>query len=193
MVITAQMRDEMKQLEDDARFMQELEEKKRREMIEAERKAMTPAQKEEKARLSKQLVSQPMVQAANVLANIYEETRMNDTSPGVDIGAIAEAIQEQKELIQAGDKSVLEDLLISQAYIMQNVANQLTCVMIKTKNTQRLAVVGKLAMQSQTQFRNAITSLAELKGVSKSVVVHQVNKATNQQVNTAVISDPNEK
>jgi hypothetical protein len=76
---------------------------------------------------------------------------------------------------------------------MQHVANHLTCQMVNTKNTQRLAVVGKLAMQSQTQFRNAITSLAELKGVSKSVVVHQVNKATNQQVNTAVISDPNEK
>jgi hypothetical protein len=93
MVITAQMRDEMKQLEDDARFMQELEEKQRKEMIEAEQKEMTPAEKQEKEIASRKLVSDPIAQAAYVLSNLYEDTRINGLAPGIDVGLIEESIK----------------------------------------------------------------------------------------------------
>lgn len=105
------------------------------------------------------------------------------TIKGLDDRSIIEAIRKQEKLLDNGDISSLENMLLSQTHILNAVLSNMVGHMAGADTLKKLETYGRLALKAQNQTRQTISTLAEIKGVKKTTFIHQVNNAQNQQVN----------
>ena len=105
------------------------------------------------------------------------------TIKGLDDRSIIEAIRKQEKLLENGDFSSLENMLLSQTHVLNAVLSNMVGHMAGADTLKKLETYGRLALKAQNQTRQTISTLAEIKGIKKTTFIHQVNQAHNQQVN----------
>ncbi|MDX2503552.1 MAG: hypothetical protein QNL62_03620 [Gammaproteobacteria bacterium] len=105
------------------------------------------------------------------------------TVKGLDDRAIIEAIRKQEKLLEVGDVTSLENMLLSQTHVLNAVFTNMVSHLSAADTLTKLDTYGRLALKAQTQTRQTISTLAEIKGIKKTTFIHQVNQAHNQQVN----------
>lgn len=113
----------------------------------------------------------------------HNEENEDITVKGLDESAIIEAIQQQQDLLNKGDVSSLENMLLSQTHVLNAVFSNMVSHLSSADTLKKLDTYGRLALKSQSQTRQSISTLAEIKGIKKTTFIHQVNQAHNQQVN----------
>ena len=111
--------------------------------------------------------------------NEDEEITVN----GLDDSVITEAIRKQEKLLEQGDLTSLENMLLSQTHVLNAVFSNMVSNLSAADTLKKLETFGRLALKAQNQTRQSISTLAEIKGIKKTTFIHQVNNANNQQVN----------
>jgi hypothetical protein len=105
------------------------------------------------------------------------------TVKGLDDIALTEALQQQQDLLNKGDVTSLENMLLSQTHVLNAVFTNMVSQLSTADTLKKLDTYGRLALKAQAQTRQTISTLAEIKGIKKTTFIHQVNQAHNQQVN----------
>ena len=105
------------------------------------------------------------------------------TVKGLDDFALTEALQQQQDLLNKGDVTSLENMLLSQTHVLNTVFTNMVGHLSTADTLKKLDTYGRLALKAQNQTRQTISTLAEIKGIKKTTFIHQVNQANNQQVN----------
>ena len=105
------------------------------------------------------------------------------TVKGLDDLAITEAIRKQEKLLEVGDVTSLENMLLSQTHVLNAVFSNMVSHLSSADTLKKLDTYGRLALKAQNQTRQTISTLAEIKGIKKTTFIHQLNNAQNQQVN----------
>ena len=95
-------------------------------------------------------------------------------------------MQQQQDLLNKGDVSSLENMLLSQTHVLNAVFTNMVSQLSTADTLKKLDSYGRLALKAQAQTRQTISTLAEIKGIKKTTFIHQVNQAHNQQVNNGV-------
>lgn len=108
------------------------------------------------------------------------------TVKGLDDIALTEALQQQQDLLNKGDVTSLENMLLSQTHVLNAVFTNMVSQLSTADTLKKLDTYGRLALKAQAQTRQTISTLAEIKGIKKTTFIHQVNQAHNQQVNNGV-------
>ena len=145
---------------------------------------IAPGEKE--SDLLAKVILRPEVHAAHVISAI--ET-------GVDLNALCVEITNQVEAVTKGDMKSVEGMLVSQAYTLNEVFNNLA--RRAYLNFGQYLDSGerfmRLAMKAQSQCRSTIETLAEMKNPRPVAFVKQANIAHgHQQVNNGSSRGENE-
>jgi len=148
----------------------------------------------------KKFISEGIVQDATMTASLgigqlYSKTTFTHPSEnedeaitikGLDDRSIIEAIRKQEKLLENGDVSSLENMLLSQTHVLNAVLSNMVSHMSGADTLKKLETYGRLALKAQNQTRQTISTLAEIKGIKKTTFIHQTNNAHNQQVNNGL-------
>ncbi len=127
-----------------------------------------------------------------ILTPTPKVTSQDISTLGLNSAEIKKAIIKQDKLIAKGDLSSLETMLHSQTYVLNAVFNNMVTRMANAKYVNNLEVCARIALKAQNQTRQTISTLAEVKGIKKTTFIHQLNNATNQQVNNGPGENLNE-
>lgn len=124
--------------------------------------------------------------AAMTISQLYDHISFTNNEveiKGLDTKVIDEVISKQEKLLLKGDMVALESMLHSQVHTLNAMFATLVGKMANSKQLEQVEAFGKLALKSQNQCRQSLSTLSELMGLKKTVFIHQNNTATNQQIN----------
>ncbi len=139
---------------------------------------------------SKAFIDRADIMSSNAIAEFHRGLELNDfendiQATGLDAIAISEAIQKQNELLKQGDITSLERMLNSQTQALNSIFYNMAIKMHNAKYIEHVNQYSKIALKCQNQTRQTIATLAEIKGIKKSVFIKQTNHANNQQINNS--------
>ena len=126
--------------------------------------------------------------AAESIAALYQEMKYETgagVESGIDVKTVTDVISAQQVLLDKGDLSSLEAMLYGNAHILNVMTSTFIQKMSKAEYIDNLEVYGRLALKSQNQLRQTISTLAEIKGIKRTTFISQVNQAENQQINNS--------
>ena len=104
---------------------------------------------------------------------------------GLDIGPLSKELAVHNDALKGGDMSRAEDILLSQAHVLDALFHQLaehSSVNI-AENFNAAERLMRLALKSQNQCQATLRTLGEIKAPKNVAFVKQANIAQNQQVN----------
>ena len=137
--------------------------------------------------VTKSFVNEHSSSACLGMMKLYQKVTFNNeeatTVTGLDGHVLAEAIKKQEALLEKGDLTSLENMLLSQSHMLNAIFTTMVAKIGGAEYLANLEVYGRIALKAQNQTRQTISTLAEIKGVKKTTFIHQLNQANNQQVN----------
>lgn len=92
-------------------------------------------------------------------------------------------LQDQAQVINAGDMTQVENMLIGQAVALESMFADLALRAKKAQSLQVVQCLTQLALRSQAGSRATLQTLAEVKNPRQVAFVKQTNIAQTQQVN----------
>lgn len=113
-------------------------------------------------------------------------------SIGRDISGLTSEIARQVKLVQAGDMSGPEAMLVAQSHALDLMFSSLANRAAANMNAGHLGATEgylKLALKAQSQCRTTIEALGELKYPRTATFIKQANIAGQQQVNNGAGGD----
>jgi hypothetical protein len=127
------------------------------------------------------LSSTPSWTAAESILNLEVNTDITETN---------ELLKQQFELVSKGDLSRAEEMLISQAHVLNLVFAKFTSKMTCAKYLSQCEAYSKIALRAQNQCQRTLRTLLEYKNPKRATFIKQQNNAINQQINKGEL--PNE-
>lgn len=130
--------------------------------------------------LHSQVVIDPAAQAAMTLSGM-----VNKESP-LDVNESLELARQNARKASEGDLSGLEQMLVSQATTLDVLFNNMVRKGDNAEYLNKFEAYTKLALRAQSQCRNTITAVAEIKNPKGVFVSGQANISSgHQQVNNS--------
>lgn len=136
--------------------------------------------REESETLTK-LYLQPGSQAGFTLSEIVPS--VNDPDKGTwkaDTNSIIRTLKEGTDKLRTNDLSVAEDMLLSQAQVLDVLFNKYILLAGRSEYMNSLKIYSEIAFKAQRQCRSSLEALAEIKNPRPYI---QNNRAQYQQVN----------
>jgi hypothetical protein len=145
--------------------------------------------------LAKKLTNDPAYLAGGttqkLLDRISFDTGEGRKIPGAD--GFVQAIQAGTRAIQNGDLSHLEAILYAQIETLNTVFQATLNQANATQYLESAQHYYDCALKAQNQCRRTVLALAELKNPRKATFIKQQNNAVNQQINSEINSQPENK
>jgi len=111
----------------------------------------------------------------------------------VDLNAVIGELDRSVNLLNSGDCSQVEAMLLSQAFALQSIFTGVAHRASTQKHLQHWESMMRVALKAQSQCRATLESLAMLKNPSPRVIAQQANFTTGpQQVVNGLISTGNQ-
>ncbi len=129
---------------------------------------------DEQAKVLAQIVSSPSLNAARIQLAF-------NPNQGLDLVASIDEMKEQVSKLKNGDTLRIESILLTQAHSLQTIFTSYALKMANSEYLNQLKVNGALALKAQSQCRQTLMVLAEMKNPKRATFIN--NQATNQQVN----------
>jgi hypothetical protein len=102
-----------------------------------------------------------------------------------------EMLEEAHRLIKEGDLSILEEILLSQAFVLNIAFTNLATRANRQPDLTTMQMLMNLAFKAQNQSRATIDSLRNLKQPNQTAFIKQTNIAHgHQQVNNSLENNP---
>ena len=92
-------------------------------------------------------------------------------------------LDQNKNLVQDGQIQGIESMLAMQAKVLNALFNEMIVRAMSTDYIDRFQAYMGVALKSQKQARQTLSTLAEVKSPRRTTFVRQQNVALNQQVN----------
>lgn len=130
------------------------------------------------------LYLQPEFQAGFTLSEIVPS--VSDPEKGTwkaDTNAIIKTLKEGTDKLRTNDLAVAEDMLLSQAQVLDVLFNKYILMAGRSEYMNSLKIYSEIAFKAQRQCRASLEALAEIKNPKPYI---QNNKAQYQQVNNGV-------
>lgn len=130
------------------------------------------------------LYLQPEFQAGFTLSEIIPS--VSDPEKGTwkaDTNAIIKTLKEGTDKLRTNDLAVAEDMLLSQAQVLDVLFNKYILMAGRSEYMNSLKIYSEIAFKAQRQCRASLEALAEIKNPKPYI---QNNKAQYQQVNNGV-------
>lgn len=118
----------------------------------------------------------------SVLAGVVVHAFQPPDSNG-EFNGFVDVIQERVEAVKAGDLSIADEMLVSQATALNGLFTYLVHRSKTEKSLDGVETMLRLGLKAQAQCRNTLETLALLKNPQAPSFIRQQNVATNLQVN----------
>lgn len=96
---------------------------------------------------------------------------------------LARELKKQTAIVNAGDMTRAENMLLAQAHTLDAMFANLTTRALSAKHLDHLEALMRLAFKAQTQCRATLQTLGDLKSPRQVAFVKQANIGQNVQVN----------
>ena len=135
-------------------------------------------------KLAATLYQLPSFSMASALRVIYAEKKLSDDAePGLDILEMKRLLESQGAAVSAGDLSRIEEMLITQAHVLQALFSAYVGKSAAVSCFDHLQCYLGLALKAQNQCRQTLSTLGELKHPKRATFITQQNNAVAQSVN----------
>lgn len=140
--------------------------------------------KKDLQKLASQMFLTPSMSAAYAIGDIFSQSILDDgETKGLDFSEALDLLQEQNKLLNSGDISRIEAMLLDQAHVLQSLFTFYTLKMSKAEYISQVECYAKIALKAQNQCRQSLSTLGELKKPKRATFIKQQNNANNQQIN----------
>jgi hypothetical protein len=114
--------------------------------------------------------------AAQSIASIFIREPMDGQT-------LFDGLSKQLELVEKGDTSVIDYMLLTQAQTLQALFNYVAEKISLSGSLEELQAYGELAAKFNNNSRKTLLALHTIKHPPANVIVNQQNNAINQQIN----------
>ena len=101
---------------------------------------------------------------------------------GASVEGLFDEMNRQRDQLRQGDLSAAEEMLLSQAHVLQSIFNSMVVNMQGTEYINQMEAYGKLALRAQNQCNRTLKTLLEYKNPKRATFIKQQN---NLQINQA--------
>lgn len=143
--------------------------------------------KELKMAMSKALITQPSLSAANTLMMLYKDSEIcADGTKGISIVTTVNELKKQIERVKSADLSEIEAILTSQITVLNHFFCRYMSLGIRYHNgevpLEKIMALYTLGLKMQEQSRKTASTLVNLKAPRQTAFIKQFNQAHNQQI-----------
>ena len=120
---------------------------------------------------------------SSALRALYAGKRLTDGSPpGFDITEMMRLLQEQEKAISLGDTSRIEEMLVTQAHVLQAIFSTYVTKAAAAPYLDHVQCFLQIALKAQNQCRQTLSTLADSARPNQTTYIAQQNNAIAQQV-----------